>query len=234
MNESKNNFDEIQLLEELYQFIIPKYKEAHDIMVSMLDFEQAYEIRVADLGCGFGDLTKRIIDTFPLGIVFGIDSHPQILQRTRGKLRESLDQLVLYERDLDNNAWMKDMEHLDAVVSSFTLDYLTESRHQTVIKEAFDLLNPGGRWISCEFFRSDDNRVNRVFHDLEMSFIQNALRNGEVSNEQIDQLGKSTILRRDHHVITVDKKVSWLKSAGFHHVEVPWRFLNLAIVSGVR
>jgi len=234
MTDKKDRLDEISLLEELYQFIIPKYKETHDIMASMLDFEQSQQIRVADLGCGFGDLTRRIIDTFPLGVVFGIDNQPQILQRTRDILRESLDQVILYQRDLNNDAWMNEIEHLDAVVSSFTLDYLPEKRHKIILKESFNVLNPGGRWISCEFFRSEDNRVNRVFHDLEMTFIRSALQNGDVTEEQIAQLGQSTILRQDHNIVTVDEKVEWLKSAGFKYIEVPWRFLNLAVISGVR
>lgn len=226
--------DEIQLLEKLFEFIIPKYNEAHDIMTSMLDFEPTQEIRVADLGCGFGDLSKRIMDAFPLSVVFGIDNQGLILERTREKHRESLDQLVLYERDLNNTAWMNDVSHLNAVVSSFALDYLSETRHQEVLREAIDLLEPAGRWVSCEFFRSEDNRINRVFHDLEMAFIQNALKNGDVNEEQIEQLGKSSILRQEHHIVTVDEKVEWLKSAGFKNVDVPWRFLNLAIVSGMR
>ena len=234
MSNKKISSDEIQLLEGVYRFIIPKYKEAHDIMTSMLDFEQSRPIRVAELGCGFGDLAERIMDTFPLSVVFGIDNQPQILQRTREKRRGSLDQLLLYERDLMNDAWMNDIEHLDAVVSSFTLDYLPSERHQQILHEAFHLLNPGGRWVSCEFFRSTDNRVNRVFHDLEVTFIQSALRNGEVTGEHIDQLSASSLLRRDHHIVTVDEKVQWLHNVGFQSVEVPWRFLNLAVVSGVR
>ncbi len=231
---TQTKHDDIDLLQKLFPFIIPKYHEAHDIMTSMLDFETSQEIRLADLGCGFGDLTKRIIDAFPFSVVFGIDNQSLILERTHERHRESLDQLVLYERDLNNPAWMNDISHLNAVVSSFALDYLPEQRHQEVILEASHLLEPSGRWISCEFFRSEDNRVNRVFHDLEMAFIQNALKNGDVSAEQIDQLGSSSILRQEHHIITVDEKITWLKSAGFKNVDVPWRFLNLAIVSGVK
>lgn len=231
---SQTKHDDIDLLQKLFSFIIPKYHEAHDIMTSMLDFETSQEIRIADLGCGFGDLTRRIIDAFPFCIVFGIDNQDIILERTRERHRESLDQLVLYERDLNNAAWMHDISHLNAVVSSFALDYLTEKRHREIIHEASDLLEPSGRWISCEFFRSEDSRINRVFHDLEMAFIQNALKNGDVSAEQIDQLGSSTILRQDHYIVTVDDKIKWLKSAGFKNVDVPWRFLNLAVVSGVK
>ncbi len=236
MNEKQplSEFDEIRLLEDLFPYIVPKYNEVHDIMTSMLDFEKTKEIRVVDLGCGFGDLTRRIIDAFPLSVVFGVDNQPAILERTREKFHDSLDQVVFYERDLNNSAWLDGLDHLHAVVSSFTLDYLPRERHQAILREVYEKLTPGGRWVSCEFFRSEDNRINRVFHDLEISFIQRAMKNGEVSGEQLDQLGKSTILRQEHHICTVDEKVSWLKQAGYLVVDVPWRFLNLAVITGVR
>ncbi len=227
-------FDEIQLIEDLFQYIIPKYKEAHDIVVSMLDFERNQEIRAADLGCGFGELTQRVMETFPVGVVFAVDNQPRILQRLREKFKEFSDQLVLFERDLNSNAWMHEIEHLNAVVSSFALDFVPKARHKEIIKESYGLLHKSGRWVSCEFFRSDDPRVNRVFHDLEMTFIQNALQQGQVSKEQIDQLSQSSILRQKHHVCTVDEKRQWLADAGFQRIEVPWRFLNIAVISAVK
>jgi tRNA (cmo5U34)-methyltransferase len=226
--------EEIRLLEDLYQFIIPKYEEAHGVIVSLLDHPREKEIRVADLGCGFGGLTQRIIEAFPVSAVFCLDSNLQILQRMREKLSEFVDHLVVFYRNLESNVWMQDMEHLNAVVSSFTLDYLTPERHREVVEEAFQLLEPGGRWISCEFYRSPDARVNRVFHDLEIGLIQNALKQGEVTTEQIDQLSSSSILRQAHHIITVDEKKQWLEEAGFKRIDIPWRFLNLAVVSGVK
>ncbi|MBN1480124.1 methyltransferase domain-containing protein [candidate division KSB1 bacterium] len=234
MNDYQSVHAEIDLLEKLYPYIIPKYHEAHDILVSMLDFAQTQDIRLADLGCGFGHLTKRIIDTFPSSVVFGIDKQPFILQRAQERLQDRLDQVVFYERNLNNTAWQKDIDHVHAIVSSFTLDYLPRERHQQILDEAYAIIEPGGRWVSCEFFRSEDNRVNRIFHDMEMAFIRSALERGEVTREQIDQLGKSSILRQDHFVVTVAQKMAWLKNSGFKTLEVPWRFLNLAIISAVR
>lgn len=231
MIRSHQKSDELLLLEELFAFIIPKYREAHDMIIAMLEFEPSQEVRVVDLGCGFGDLTRRIIDTYPLSTVFGIDIEPHILARAKEKLEDSADQFLPIEQDLNNNAWMHDMINIHAVVSSFTLDYLAKKRHQEIIKECYQLLETGGRWVSCEFFRSHDNRVNRVFHDLEITFIQNALKNNEITEQQIDQLGQSTILRKKHNICTVEDKIKWLHETGFKLVDVPWRFLNLAVIS---
>lgn len=227
------SYDELSVLEQMFQFIIPKYHEAHDIMASMLDVQSSAELRIADLGCGFGDLSRRIMDMFPNSMVFGIEREIAILQRAMQKLDAS-DRFMPKKRDLNNNAWMHELERIDAVVSSFTLDYLTLERHRQVIREAYDLLPENGRWISCEFFRSGDNHVNRVFHDLEMKFIQKAISDGKVTQDQVEQLSQSTILRHPHHVCTVDEKIEWLEHTGFRFVDIPWKFLNLAVVSGVK
>jgi tRNA (cmo5U34)-methyltransferase len=226
--------EEITLLENLYPFIIPKYEEVHSIIVSLLDYPREREIRVADLGCGFGGLTRRVIEAFPVSTVFCLDANLQILQRMREKLSDFSDQFVIFHRNLESNVWMQDVQHLNAVVSSFTLDYLTPERRREVVGEAYQLLEQGGRWISCEFYRSPDTRVNRIFHDLEIRFIQNALKQGEVTTEQIDQMSSSVVLRQEHHIIAVDEKKQWLEDAGFKQVDVPWRFLNLAVISGVK
>jgi len=236
MNEQakKSIQEEIELLENLFEFIIPKYREAHDIIVSMLDFDGTQEIRIADLGCGFGELSRRLLEMLPTAIVFGIDNNMDILQRTRKKLKDFADRFLVYERDLNSNAWFHDLGPLDAVVSSFTLDYLELDRHKALLSEVFEMLNPQGRFVSCEFFKAVDNRVNRVFHDVEIQYIQNALKKGSVSQEQIEQLTKSTILRQDHHLCTIETKIDWLRAAGFDKIEIPWKFLNLAVVSAVK
>ena len=233
-NQPLADFDEIRLVENLLSHVIPKYHEAHDIMTSLLDVQASQESRIVDLGCGFGDLTRRIVNTLPLAIVFGLDNQSAVLERTRDKFRDVTDQAVFFERDLNSSAWNHDLDELTAVVSSFALDYLPQERHKEIIREAFEKLVSGGRWVSCEFFRSEDARINRVFHDLEVSFIRGALKKGSISSEQLEQLGSSTILRQTHHICTVAEKMQWLTQAGFTRVDAPWRFLNLAVISGVR
>ncbi len=237
MKSEQNNTtgtDEIDLLESFFEFIIPKFREAHDIMVSMLDFQHAEEIRVADLGCGFGELSKRVLGTFPGAVIFGLDKYPDILSRATEKMITNSFQFIPYNRDLNDPAWYSELTSLHAVISSFTLDYLTFEKHKELINDSYEIIIPQGRWVSCEFFRARDQRINRVFHDIEVALIQNALKTGKVTNEQIELLTQSTVLRQKHYVCEVDQKVKWLKEAGFKNIEIPWRFLNIAVISALR
>ena len=226
--------EEIQLLENLFEYIIPKYREAHDILVSMLDFPMTNEALFADLGCGFGELSKHILYVFSSARIYGIDSNRDILQRCSERLKDFKDRFIPLEKDLNKQDWSEELEALDGVVSSFTLDYLPFERHKSLIGESYNLLKPQGRWVSCEFFQTADPRVHRVFHDVEIQFIQNALKEELITKEQVDLLAESRILRKTHHVCTVDTKVEWLRAAGFDKVDVPWRFLSFAVLSAVK
>ena len=44
-------------------------------------------LRVVDLGCGTGELTRRLADSLPDSDVLGLDSSPQMLERTGGYIR---------------------------------------------------------------------------------------------------------------------------------------------------
>jgi tRNA (cmo5U34)-methyltransferase len=230
----KTKIDEITLLKNTFEFVMPKFHEAHEIMLAMLDFPRSSELRIADLGCGFGELSKKILMNFPVATVFGIDDKSEMLARAHDTLEGFDNRFLGFERNLENIAWAEGLMPLDAVVSSFTLDYLPEDLHRKIVMDAYELLGPLGRWISCEFYEAQDTRVNRIFHDLEIQFVQNSVQRGQLSHEQIEQLSRSTLLRQKHHTCRLDTKMDWLKMAGFKNVDVPWRFLNLAVVSGVK
>ncbi|MBN1542636.1 class I SAM-dependent methyltransferase [candidate division KSB1 bacterium] len=226
--------EELDLVENLYEYIIPKFREANDIVVSMLDFNAEQSLRIIDLGCGFGNLSARVLQMFPHAVVFGLDDQPAILERARRRLEEFDDRFVAFARDFNDNTWHEGLEQVDAVVSTFTLDYLTEARHRDLIHEAAALLNPGGRWVGCEFFRAKDDRINRVFHDIEVQLVQEKMREGAVTRDEIERLSESTILRRNHYVVDAAQKMHWLQEAGLKTLDIPWKFLNLTILGAVK
>jgi ubiquinone/menaquinone biosynthesis C-methylase UbiE len=233
MNNSPK-IDEINLLENVYQFIIPKYHEINDMIVSLLDFNSDKDVRIADLGAGVGTLSKRVFDIFPNATVFGVDSNEQILNRSGELLNHFKDQYIPILKSLENSTWIDDVGELDAIISAFTLDFLPLENHKHLIKESFEKLHSHGRWVSCEFFRSEDPLINRIFHDVEIKFVQKSLKDGRITQEQIGQLSQLSFLAKPHHVCTLQTKIDWLRMAGFEKIEIPWKFLNLAIISAVK
>ena len=226
--------NELVLLRDTFAHIIPKYNEINDIIVSMLDFTPSRPVRIVDLGCGFGELSRRLLSALPAAVVFGLDVHQGVLQIAKSSLSEYEDRFLPFVRDLNGDGWSEGLASLDGVVSAFALDFTTHTRHRELIRQAYHLLKPGGRWVTGEFFQSRDPWINRLFHDMEVRFVKNSLKDGLVNESQIDRLSESTLFRGPHYICEIDEKIGWLRQTGFEKIDVPWRFLNLAIISGVR
>jgi trans-aconitate 2-methyltransferase len=103
--------------------------------------------RVADLGCGSGEFTRRLAALVPEGQVLGIDGSPsQIAAASREKpanVRLRLARLEDLDRALAG-------EVFDAAVSRATLHWLPRSEHPALLAAVRKHLAPGG-FLRVEF-----------------------------------------------------------------------------------
>ena len=92
-------------------------------------------LKVIDLGCGTGELTRQLADTLPNSHVTGLDSSPQMLDKaaslsTPKLLFEQGDQATL------TGTW-------DLIFSNAALQW--SENHTELIPYLFQYLNPGGQ-----------------------------------------------------------------------------------------
>jgi trans-aconitate 2-methyltransferase len=88
-----------------------------------------------DLGCGNGELTRRIADYLPGSRVLGIDSSPQMLEKAEAFRRPGLDFRV-QEIAAVSGSW-------DLVISNAALHWIDDQ--ESMIKQIFSLVSPGGQ-----------------------------------------------------------------------------------------
>jgi trans-aconitate 2-methyltransferase len=92
-------------------------------------------LRVVDLGCGTGELTRRLADELPESEVVGIDSSPEMLERARGQVRAGLR----FEQGTIESVegeW-------DLIFSHAAIHWVDNQR--ALIARLLSLLNPGGQ-----------------------------------------------------------------------------------------
>ena len=92
-------------------------------------------LKVVDLGCGTGDLTRKLADALPNSSVLGLDSSPQMLEKAQSfstpRLRfEQGDQALL------RGDW-------DLIFSNAALQW--SEQHKSLIPRLYERLAPGGQ-----------------------------------------------------------------------------------------
>jgi len=92
-------------------------------------------LRVVDLGCGTGELTRRLADSLPDCDMLGLDSSPQMLERTGEFARAGLRFELGNQAELDGK-W-------DLIISNAALHW--SENHEELIPSLFERLAPGGQ-----------------------------------------------------------------------------------------
>ncbi|HWT01793.1 MAG TPA: methyltransferase domain-containing protein [Pyrinomonadaceae bacterium] len=92
-------------------------------------------MRVVDLGCGTGELTRRLAEGLPGGEVVGVDSSPEMLERAGamagGRLRFELGSIETVE-----GQW-------DLVFSHAAIHWVDD--HRALVPRLLSLVSPGGQ-----------------------------------------------------------------------------------------
>ncbi len=94
-------------------------------------------LSVIDLGCGTGELTRRLADALPGSEVLGIDSSPEMLERARPLARPSL-RFEAGTLEGVQGAW-------DVVFSHAVIQWIED--HPALIPRLLSLVKPGGQVV---------------------------------------------------------------------------------------
>jgi trans-aconitate 2-methyltransferase len=99
--------------------------------------ERREGLRVIDLGCGTGELTRRLADALPASDVLGLDSSPEMLAKAAPYARPGL-RFELGEIETVAGEW-------DVIFSNAAIHWV--DNHAALIPRLFSLLRSGGQLV---------------------------------------------------------------------------------------
>ena len=167
--------------------------------------------RVLDLGTGDGRLLALLRADRPGMRGVGLDFSALMLARARERF-DGEDRVELVEHDLSRP--LPELGRFDAVISSFAIHHLEHERKRSLYGEAFELLEPGGVFANFEHVASPTERLHRAF----FAAIDEPLENEDPSDRTLD----------------VETQLGWLRELGFGDVDCYWKWLEMALLIGVR
>ncbi len=115
-------------------------------------------LRVIDLGCGTGELTRRLADALPESAVLGVDSSPEMLARARPLARPGL---AFAERSIE--AVVAGAEQWDLVFSHAAIHWVPD--HATLVPRLLDRVAPGGQ-LAVQLPSNHDHLTHRLIQTL--------------------------------------------------------------------
>lgn len=186
----------------------PRRSEGESVLLEHVPLDVG---RVLDLGSGDG----RLLALLQAGRVqmrgVGLDFSQLMLNAARGRLAGDR-RIELVEHDLAEP--LPDLGRFDAVVSSFAIHHLEHERKRGVYREVFELLEPGGVFANFEHVASPTERLHRAF----FAAIDEPLEHEDPSDRLLD----------------VPTQLHWLSAIGFQDVDCYWKWLEMALLIGVR
>ena len=169
--------------------------------------------RVLDLGTGDGRLLGLLLGDRPGMVGVGLDFSEPMLQAARKRFADD-DRIELLKHDLAGPLPIEALGRFDAVVSSFAIHHLEHERKRSLYAEVFDLLEPGGVFANLEHVASPTGRLHLAFY--------------AAINEPIEDEDPSDRL------LGVETQLGWLRELGFDDVDCYWKWLEMALLVGVK
>jgi SAM-dependent methyltransferase len=177
----------------------------------LLDYVAPRVGRVLDLGTGDGRLLALLARKRPHLRGVGLDVSDVMLDAARARF-EGEQRVELVEHDM--GSVLPELGRFDAVVSSMAIHHLEHDRKRELYAEVFEVLEPGGVFANFEHVASPTQRLHVAFY----AAIGEPLEHEDPSDRLLD----------------VETQLCYLRDAGFTDVDCYWKWLEMALLIGVR
>ncbi len=186
----------------------PRRAEGESVLLEHLPLGAG---RVLDLGTGDGRLLALLRIDRPKLRGVGIDFSEPMLDAARKRFADH-ERIELVEHDLTEP--LPELGRFDAVVSSMAIHHLEHERKRSLYREVFDVLEPGGVFANFEHVASPTQRLHVAFFEA----IGEPLEHEDPSDRLVD----------------VETQLRWLRGFGFDDVDCYWKWLEMALLVGVK
>ncbi len=185
----------------------------------LLDYIPKDAQRILDLGTGDGRLMALLKIDRPSATGIALDFSAVMLEKARERFQgdDSLAEpfhgrIEIISHNLDDP--LPDFGKFDAIVSSFAIHHVSHDRKRSLYAEIFDRLNPGGVFANLEHVASPNDKIHIQF----LTKIGYTPEGEDPSNKLLD----------------VETQLGYLRSIGFADVDCYWKWLELALLIGIK
>ncbi|MGB9979051.1 class I SAM-dependent methyltransferase [Methanobacterium sp.] len=211
--------------DEIIRKLIPHYKDMINALISSIPFEHDAPVKVLDLGCGTGTVTKTLKEEFKKADVTCLDLAENMIEMAKIKLKDYNDIEYVIGDFYDYNF----TEKYDVIVSSLALHHLaTDEDKKGFYKKIYEALRHGGIFLNADAVLGSSKYLQDLYTSTWKKFM-----NQSISMEEIEKKWIPAAEEEDHPAKLIDH-IDWLRDTGFKDVDVIWKYYHLAVYGGYK
>ncbi len=212
---------------------IPGREETLSIVARLATLFISEKPRIIDVGCGWGDVTKKILKLCPRASVCMVDYSEEMFILAREMFGDD-DRIKMINHDM--NTGLPDvlkLETFDAVVSCHALHHVEHENKVKLYTQIKQVLTENGLFINGDRFKGESPAINNWEFDNWIEWMIDEIRN-TLGNEKTFADVKEAQIDWDEKL--GDKPGTlWdtqrdLKQAGFRYTDCVWKSHNMAII----
>ena len=219
----------VDVFDDMVERSVPFYEEMQRMAVELAASFAQDGTNVYDLGCSTGttliQLNEKLKDRDVRFV--GIDSSPSMLERARLKLKEHgcLERCDFKCADLNQSLIL---DNPSVAILVLSLQFVRPIQRETLIKQIFEAMNPGGCVIVIEKILANDSLTNRLFIDY---YYEYKKRRGYT---ELEIAQKREALENVLIPYRLDENVMLLRRNGFAVVETFFKWYNFTGLIGIK
>jgi tRNA (cmo5U34)-methyltransferase len=223
MKHVKDHFEEeAEVFDGLIRTLIPYYDDMVNSLVLALPFHEKKVVKVLDLGCGTGNISKKVKERFPQAHITCVDLAENMVQIAKSKLVDYSD----IEFKLADFRDLNFQEEYDAVISSLALHHLQPEEQKSFYCKINDFLKKGGVFYNADNITGNSPHLNQIYIDRWVDFILKTHTQEEVETVWLPKH------REEDSPSPLRKHIQWMEEAGFCEVDVVWKYYYFGVYGG--
>jgi len=204
----------------------------------MIPYSLDKPIRVLDLCAGFGALAISILKSYPKAKALCLDGSEPMTELGRKQTAAFAERIEFAQASLDTADWLKSTSGTyHAVVSAQALmRFMTSARRQTLYKEIFNIVTPGGCFINVDDMCAPSPGLHKRYKAALNQWLEGYIQeeSGETSPFEKYKEDSPVDYIKPIRDGFLDQELSWLREAGFEDVDCFWKFGTMTVYGGFR
>jgi|GEM_PF-7128028 len=209
--------------------INPAYKNMQDACIDVLLYTHpdCKLMSVLELGVGTGMLAFKILSKFSVKKYTGYEISDNLMSLAKSRLSLFVCNINLSKRDFRG---IKFINSFDAVVSTMTFHYLSNTDKKIVLKNVYDSLKHRGIFIIGDRIISGYPFLKDVFAKRMTAAWDKTTKNWKTSTRKTH----NTVADSKEEPWFLEDQLLWLKEAGFSEVACIWQDFNYCVFYGIK